>query len=43
MLETIGAGQVNLFKNCFLLINEEKRNIEKKVAYHFPTPHSYKK
>ena len=42
-IETLGTGQIKLFKNAFLLINEEKKTIEKKVIYHYPTPHSYKK
>lgn len=42
-LQTIGSGQFELFKNCFLRVNEEERLIDRKMVSVYPTAHSYKK
>jgi hypothetical protein len=39
----MGLGQMGVFKKTFLLINEEERNIEKKVTYNYVSSHSYRK
>jgi hypothetical protein len=42
-LSQIGLGQMSIFKKCFLLINEDEKNIEKKVTYNYVSAHSYRK
>lgn len=39
----MGMGQMAIFKKCFLLINEEEKNIEKKITYSYVSPHTYRK
>ena len=34
---------MSIFKKCFLLINEDEKNIEKKVTYNYVSAHSYRK
>jgi hypothetical protein len=42
-LTSIGSGQFELFKNCFLKVNEEEKLIERRIVHVYPTPHSYRK
>lgn len=42
-LQTMGLFQFNLFEGCFLKINEDNRNIDKKVKYEAISPHSFRK
>lgn len=42
-MKAIGCGQFELFKNCFLKVNEDERLIERKFISVYPTPHSYRK
>ena len=36
-------GQFSFFRASFLRINEEKKNIDKKIMSIYNSPHSYKK
>ncbi len=42
-LQNIGSGQLELFKSCFLRVNEENRLIDRRFVSVYPTPHSYRK
>jgi hypothetical protein len=42
-LAQMGMGQMSIFKKCFLLINEEEKNIDKKITYAYVSPSSYRK
>ena len=42
-LSQLTLGQMAIFRKAFLLINEEEKNIEKKITYTYISPHSYRK
>jgi hypothetical protein len=42
-LKAIGCGQFELFKSCFLKVNEDERLIDRRFISVYPTPHSYRK